>query len=84
MTHRVQKTILGKYIEFIEQDLTSEKQIEELLSTIEELYSIRKLSNSDVFRHKIDLIKTKLLSDFETVKRKRTNKAIKIEASKDF
>lgn len=84
MTHRIQKTIIGKYIEFIEQDLTSENQIEELLSTTEGLYSTRILSNSDIYRHKIDLIKTKLLNDLETVKRKRTNKAIKIEVSKDF
>ena len=70
MTHRIQKTIIGKYIEFIEQDLTSENQIEELLSTTEGLYSKRKLSNSDIYRHKIDLIKTKLLNDLETVKRK--------------
>ena len=41
MTFRIQKTIISKYLDLVEQDLTTEAQISELRVVIENLYKSR-------------------------------------------
>lgn len=83
MTYRIQKTIINKYLDLVDKSSTTESEISELVETIKSLYASRTLTESDIFRQKIEFIGTRLVSDLETVKRKRTSKEIKLELSKD-
>jgi hypothetical protein len=84
MTYRIQKTIIGKYLDLVDKPSTTEKEITDLLETIKNLYLNRILTDSDVYRHKIEFIGTRLTKDLETIKRKRTSKELKIELSRDI
>lgn len=84
MTYRIQKTIINKFLDLVDKPSSNEQEITELLGTIEKLYANRILTESDIFRQKIELIGTKLAKDLETIKRKRTSKEIKIELSRDI
>jgi len=78
MTDRIQKTIICKYLDLVYKDIVTEGKILELISTIDSLYKNRILTNSDFFRQKIEVVLNNLASDLEIVKRKRTNKEIKL------
>ena len=84
MTFRIQKTIISKYLELVDQEFATEAQMAELRTTIENLYKERRLYSSDVYRQKLEIVLTNLTTELETVKRKRTNKELKIELSKDL
>lgn len=84
MTFRIQKTIIGKYLALIDQDVATESEILELLTTIADLNKKKILLDSDIYSQKIDLICSNLLADYETVKRKRTKKEITLELRKDI
>lgn len=84
MTYRIQKTLINKFLDLVDKPSTNEQEISELLGTIEKLYVNRVLTESDIYRQKIELIGTKLTKDLETIKRKRTSKEIKIELSKEI
>lgn len=84
MTYRIQKTLINKFLDLVDKASTNEQEISELLGAIEKLYSNRVLTESDIYRQKIELIGTKLAKDLETIKRKRTSKEIKIELSKEI
>ncbi|MBL7996999.1 MAG: hypothetical protein JNL32_00035 [Candidatus Kapabacteria bacterium] len=80
----VQKTIISKYLELVEQDHTTEAQISELLTTIDHLCKVRVLRESDIFRQKLEFIYDNLALHLSVVRRKRTVKKIKIELSEDI
>jgi hypothetical protein len=84
MTYRIQKTIINKFLDLVDKPSTNEQEITELLGAIEKLYTNRILTESDIFRQKIELIGTKLSKDLETIKRKRSSKEISIELSRDI
>ncbi|HRK26392.1 MAG TPA: hypothetical protein PK239_03785 [Chitinophagales bacterium] len=84
MTFRIQKTIISRYLDLVDQDQTSEKQIIELLTTIDNLYKSRVLTSSDSYRQKLELIISNLDSALVTLKPKRTYKVLKMELSKDL
>lgn len=84
MTYRIQKTLINKFLDLVDKASTNEQEISELLGTIEKLYANRVLTESDIYRQKIELIGTKLAKDLETIKRKRTSKEIKIELSREI
>lgn len=83
MTYRIQKTIINKFIDLVDKVSTNEQEIAELLETIQNLYKDRILTESDIYRQKIELIGTRLTKDLETVRRKRNSKEIKVELSRD-
>ncbi len=84
MTFRIQKTIISKYLTLVDQDQTTQEQLAELLTTIEHLYENHVLTSSDIYRQKLELLVTNLKNDLATVKRKRTNKKLKMVISKDL
>ena len=84
MTFRIQKTIISKYLDLVDQDHTTQEQIAELLATFEHLIKNRVLTTSDIYRQKLEIILSNLSADLDTVKRKRTSKEVKLELSKDL
>jgi len=84
MSHRLQKTIIHKYLDLINQDVSQEKEISELLNSINKLYKEGHLDNRDVFRQKIELIRNNLSNDLQKVQRKRVDKSIPLEISEDL
>ncbi len=84
MTYRIQKTIIDKYLDLVDKPLSNEQDISGLLETIKNLYVNRVLTESDIYRQKIEFIVTRLTKDLETLKRKRTSKEIKIELPKEI
>lgn len=84
MTYRIQKTIINKYLTLVEKPSANEQEISELLETIITLYTNRILSESDIYRQKIELIGIRLKKDLETVRRKRSDKETSIDVSKDI
>jgi len=84
MTFRIQKTIISKYLDLVDKDLASEAEIAELHSTIEHLYKNRILTSSDIYRQKLEIISSNLDDYFNILKRRRTNKELKLEFSKEL
>jgi len=84
MTFRIQKTIISKFLDLVDQDQATETQIVELRATIEQLYKSRVLSSSDIYRQKLEIILANLSEALEIVKRKRTAKELKLELNKDL
>lgn len=84
MTGKIQKIIFSKYLALVDKGTVSESDLSDLLSAIENLYKNKILTESDIYLNKIELIRTALTNDLDTVRRKRTNKEIKISANKDF
>ena len=78
MTDRIQKTIISKYLDLVDKDFATESEISEVISTVDSLYKNRVLTNSDFYRQKIEIVTKNLDSAFEAVKRKRTNKEVKL------
>ncbi len=83
MTYRIQKTVISKYLDLVNKQSSTEQELSDLIETIRNLYSNRILTESDIFRQKIEYIETRLVTDLETVRRKRATKEIKIEITKD-
>ncbi|MDO1451735.1 hypothetical protein Q0590_36010 [Rhodocytophaga aerolata] len=84
MIFRVQKTIINKYLDLVNQEVATESEIALLYGEGKNLYKNRLLTNSDIYRQKLEIILGNLETDLETVKRKRTNKEIKLAVSNDF
>lgn len=84
MTFRIQRTIISKYLDLVDQAVTTETEISEFIEVIKNLYKNRTLTDSDIYRQKIDFITTRLITDLAAVKRKRTGKEIKLELSRDI
>jgi hypothetical protein len=84
MTFRVQKTIINKYLDLVTKEVATESDIALLHGAGKNLYKSRLLTSSDIYRQKLEIILGNLESDLETVKRKRTNKEIKLAISDDF
>ncbi|HEX7413755.1 MAG TPA: hypothetical protein VF411_06875 [Bacteroidia bacterium] len=83
-TFRIQKTIISKYLDLINQDKATETQIFELFQTINGLYKDHILTDSDCYKQKLEHITSKLKIYLDKVIHKRTTKEIHIEDSKDF
>jgi hypothetical protein len=78
MTDRIQKTIINKYLYLVDKEFVSESEISEAISNIDSLYKNHILTSSDFYRQKIEIVLKCLNAAFEEVKRKRTNKEIKL------
>ncbi len=78
MTDRIQKTIISKYLDLVHKDVATEAEISEVIITVDSLYKNRLLTDSDFYRQKIELVVKGLTAAFEEVKRKRTNKEVKL------
>jgi hypothetical protein len=83
-TFRIQKTIISKYIDLINQATATETQISELFQTINSLYKDHVLTDSDCYKQKLELISSNLETYLDAVKHKRTTKEINVEDSDDF
>ncbi|WP_027003515.1 hypothetical protein [Hugenholtzia roseola] len=84
MTEKIQKTIISKYLALAEKDTVNETDLSDLLIAVENLYKNRILTESDIYLNKIELIRTSISTDLETLRRKRTNKEIKLTTNKSF
>lgn len=84
MHNRIQKTIIAKYIQLIEETAVTENQLSELHDAILKLYRTKILISSDVYLPKIELIAKHLETEIETLKRKRVHKTTSLENSKDL
>ena len=78
MTDKIQKTIISKFLSLVDKDFATETEVLELISTVENLYKNRLLTDSDFYRQKIELVIKNLTSAAKTVKNNRTNKNIKL------
>jgi hypothetical protein len=83
MSHRIQRTIIHKYLKLVDSSNANELELKELLNDVKALYASGSLISSDIYRNKLDYIQTKLDKDIEVLKRKRVNKSISIELSPD-
>lgn len=84
MNYKIQKALFHKYLSFTEHEFVSDQEILDLINIIKNLYNSKKLSNSDIYRQKIELILTSLSKEYELTQRKRTIKQTKLKASDDF
>ncbi len=78
MTSRIQKTIISKYLDLVDKSFATEAEISEVISTVDNLYKNRLLTNNDFYRQKIEIVMKQLTSAFDIAKRKRTNKEVKL------
>jgi hypothetical protein len=78
MTHRIQKTIISKYLDLVDKDVVTEAEISEVVAIVDSLYKNGLLQDSDFFRQKIEIVRKKLSSALEEVRRKRINKETKL------
>jgi hypothetical protein len=78
MTDRIQKTIISKYLDLIDKDFATETEISEVISTVDNLYKNKLLTDSDFYRQKIAIVLKGLTAGLETAKRKRTSKEVKL------
>lgn len=83
MTHRIQKTIIHKYLNLVDKPTVTETDLSEFIDNIRPLYEKQVLSNNDIYRQRIEFVASKAVSDLEAVRRKRTVKEIKLELSPD-
>ncbi|MCK6618854.1 MAG: hypothetical protein L6Q51_14545 [Cyclobacteriaceae bacterium] len=79
MTHKIQRTIIGKFLQLADKQLTHEDEVTELLETIQTLYQRKILTNNDIYRQKLEIVSEILSNNKETLSRKRNSKEIKIE-----
>ncbi|TAH27766.1 MAG: hypothetical protein EAZ07_00805 [Cytophagales bacterium] len=84
MTDRIQKTIISKFLSFINREFITENEILELLSTVDEFYKNQLLSKNNFYRQKIELIVRNLTSAAKTVKKNRINKFVKLKLNDDL
>jgi len=84
MTGKIQKIIFSKYLALADKVTVSESDLSDLVTAIENLYKNKILTESDIYLNKIELIRTSLATDLDTVRRKRTNKELKLSINKDF
>jgi len=79
MRHQIQKTIIANFLELVNKQSSSEAEINELIDTIRKLYERKILTNSDIYRQKIEVITEILTSKKSALDRKRVSKEISIE-----
>ena len=84
MTFRIQKTIISKFLALVDQEVSTESEILDLLTTIQDLQKKKILVESDIYNQKIGLISSNLSSALEIIKRKRTKKELSLELQKDI
>lgn len=83
MTHRIQKTIVYKYLSLVDKPSVNEAELSEFIEALRPIYEKRVLTNNDIYRQRIEFIASKVVSDLEAIRRKRTVKEMKLELSPD-
>ncbi len=84
MPYRIQKTIISKYLELVNQEFVTKEQIEVLLSTVEHLYRNQTLTSIDIYRQKLEIITSNLISYLETIQTSRKFTKLQIDLNQDI
>lgn len=79
MKHQIQKTIIVNFLDLVTKESIKETEINELINAIRNLYTRNILTNSDIYRQKIEIITEVLASRKSALDRKRVSKEISIE-----